>query len=276
MGTAGTRSPRRRLLRAGPGPAQRDAADEWVTREFQKRTVGSGKGQPDWMRVVEPAPGDLAEHADRIGGKARARLGPVSLARRDRARLEVVGAVEYPADHVPLRQTQRMIADGIENAAVGLAVGLGAGGGGGPVLELRRAGRGGAHLASSASGASRSASCSHMALSHRCRSLSGTRIASAQRRAEFRDASMCGRRSETPRPTRGAWAEGRRRRAEWRDAGARRLSPFGPKRRPDDAVLLVHEHDPRRVPLGLASVERRRRRSGSPGRPAGRAARRRR
>ena len=71
-------------------------------------------------------------------GQPRRELGtPLALVLA--AGLQVVGTVEHPPHHVPLRQADRVIAHGVEHAAVGLALGLGAGGAGGAVAQLRRA-----------------------------------------------------------------------------------------------------------------------------------------
>ena len=111
------------LVRTNEGCESDDAEysgdDQEPAREkrlFQKRTVGSGRGQPD--------SGYLAQHSSWITGETGRQLGPSALIEVP-ARLQEIGAVEDPAYHVPLRQPHAVVTHRVEHAAIGFAVGLG-------------------------------------------------------------------------------------------------------------------------------------------------------
>jgi len=87
--------------------------------------------------VNQSLAGNLPQHAAGIDGKTASQLGsPFSI--EWAARLEVVRCVQDPADHVPLCEPHRVIANGVEHAAVQLPLRLGASGCGRPVFEARR------------------------------------------------------------------------------------------------------------------------------------------
>jgi hypothetical protein len=80
--------------------------------------------------VSEAGPGHLSEHAARIVRQALGQFCPPRLI-ECAAGLEVIGAIQHPANHVPLGQTKRVIPHGIEHSTVGLAFGLRMSGAGG-------------------------------------------------------------------------------------------------------------------------------------------------
>jgi len=78
---------------------------------------------------------DFPEDSSWIAGKAVGKFGPV-LPVKEPAGIQVIGAVEYAADHIPLSQPERVIANGIEHAPIILALRPRSGRAGRPVPEL--------------------------------------------------------------------------------------------------------------------------------------------
>ena len=85
--------------------------------------------------MKEAGTGDFQEDSTGIIGQSFGELGPAFLLEGP-GRVEKVGAVQNSSHHVPLGQSQRMVAYGIEHSAVVLAIGSGPGGAGGSMLQL--------------------------------------------------------------------------------------------------------------------------------------------
>jgi hypothetical protein len=85
----------------------------------------------------ETGAGNFTQYTPRIGRKLCRQLGS-SFAIEGPSGLEVVGTVEDAPDHVPLCESQRVIAYGVEDSAVVLALRTRPGRARGPVPELGR------------------------------------------------------------------------------------------------------------------------------------------
>jgi hypothetical protein len=85
--------------------------------------------------MEQPGAGNFTQHRAWIGREASRQFSS-ALAIERTSRLEVVGAVQDSADHVPLRQAHRVIADRVEHAAIVLAFGPRPRSTGGPMSEL--------------------------------------------------------------------------------------------------------------------------------------------
>jgi hypothetical protein len=87
--------------------------------------------------VEETSASDLTKDTSWIPGKTVGQVGPMLPVKRP-AGIQVIGAVEYPANHVPLSQAKRVIADGVEHAPIILSLRSRPTGAGRPVSELGR------------------------------------------------------------------------------------------------------------------------------------------
>lgn len=89
-------------------------------------------------QMEQPGTGHFTQHRTGVERKPCGQLGS-ALAIEGAPRVEIVGAVQDPPHHVPFGQTKRVIAYGIEHAAIPLAFGPCPRGTGRPVPKLGRA-----------------------------------------------------------------------------------------------------------------------------------------
>jgi hypothetical protein len=71
--------------------------------------------------MKETSARDLAEDSSWVAGKAVRKFGPLLSIKRPPG-IQVVGAVEYSAHHIPLRQPEGVKADGVEHAPIILSL----------------------------------------------------------------------------------------------------------------------------------------------------------
>src|SRR6185312_2937822 len=107
------------------------AGDETVPEAYGWFGDGPARGH----QAGEPHLGNLAQDAGGIIRQPACELRPALPVGRP-TRLEIIGAVKDSTHRFPLRQSNRVIAHRVEDAAVGLALGLGAGRAGGAVEQL--------------------------------------------------------------------------------------------------------------------------------------------
>jgi hypothetical protein len=86
--------------------------------------------------VKETGTSDLPENGVGIGRETLSPLGSLLPVERPTG-FEVIGTIQHASHHVPLGETQRMVAYGIENPPVVLALGACASGTGWTMTELR-------------------------------------------------------------------------------------------------------------------------------------------
>jgi hypothetical protein len=98
---------------------------------------GIENGPSGFDYVEETRASDLPEDTSWIAGKAVGQLGPILPVERP-AGIQVIGTVEYPADHVPLSESERVIANSVEHAPIILSLRSRSGRAGRPVPKLGR------------------------------------------------------------------------------------------------------------------------------------------